>query len=326
MTAAAAAARPWWVGGLTLAFFSMLAYFAWRYAHTIAWQDVQQTLAATPAPTLVAASVMAAISHAIYSSFDLLGRAYTGHRLRAAQVMGITFISYAFSLTLGALVGGVGLRLRLYTRLGLSALTATRVFTFSVVTNWFGFLVLAGTVFALAPPPIGTGLSAPALHGLGLVLLGLAAGYVGLCLRTRQRLVRLFRHAFRLPGPRLVALQLALSCTHWASMGGVLYFLLQTRVDYVTVLGVLLVAAVAGAVTHIPAGLGVLEAVFLALLSDAVPAHVLLAALLAYRAIYYLVPFLLAAALYGVIEARGRVRLRGVARDTQKRPPPHPRH
>lgn len=286
MTAAAAAARPWWVGGLTLAFFSVLAYFAWRYAHTIAWQDVQQTLAATPAPTLVAASVMAAISHAIYSSFDLLGRAYTGHRLRAA------------------LVGGVGLRLRLYTRLGLSALTATRVFTFSVVTNWFGFLVLAGTVFALAPPPIGTGLSAPALRGLGLVMLGLAGGYAGLCLHTRQRLVRLFRHAFRLPGPRLVALQLALSCTHWASMGGVLYFLLQTRVDYVTVLGVLLVAAVAGVLTHIPAGLGVLEAVFLTLLSDAVPAPVLVAALLAYRAIYYLVPFALAAALYGVIEAR----------------------
>jgi hypothetical protein len=44
------------------------------------------------------------------------------------------------------------------------------------------------------------------------------------------------------------------------------------------VLGVLLVAAVAGAITHIPAGLGVLEAVFLALLSDAVPAHVLLGA------------------------------------------------
>jgi hypothetical protein len=40
MTAAAAAARPWWVGGLTLAFFSVLAYFAWRYAHTLAWHDV----------------------------------------------------------------------------------------------------------------------------------------------------------------------------------------------------------------------------------------------------------------------------------------------
>ncbi len=323
---AAVMARPGWVSALTLVFFSALAYFAWRYAHTLAWQDVWQALAATPTPALVAASGMAALSHAIYSSFDLLGRAYTGHRLRTMQVLGITFISYAFNLTLGALVGGVALRLRLYTRLGLSALTATRVFTFSIVTNWFGFLVLAGAVFALTPPPVGTGLSGPALRALGLGLLLIACGYAALCLRARRRRLRLFRHAFRLPGPHLVALQLALSCAHWASMGAVLYALLQTRVDYVTVLGVLLVAAVAGVLTHIPAGLGVLEAVFLTLLSDAVSAPVLLAALLAYRAIYYLAPFILAAVLYLGLETRGRVRLTRAARDTRAPPPPRPRH
>lgn len=301
---ATASARPRWVGGLTVVFFAVLAYFGWRYAHTIDWQNVQQALTATPAPALLAAGVMTAISHAIYSSFDLLGRAYTRHRLRAVQVLGITFISYAFNLTLGSLLGGIALRLRLYTRLGLSALTVTRVFIFSIVTNWFGFLVLAGAVFALAPPPVGTGLSGPALRALGLGLLMLAGSYAVLCLRTRRRRLRLFRHAYRLPGPRLVALQLALSCAHWASTGGVLYILLQAQVDYLSVLGVLLIAAVAGVLTHIPAGLGVLEAVFLTLLSDAVPSHVLLAALLAYRAIYYLVPFILAAALYGAIEAR----------------------
>lgn len=301
---AAAAARPWWVGGLTGVFFCVLAYFGWRYAHTIAWQDVQQALTATPAPALFAAGAMAALSHAIYSSFDLLGRAYTGHPLRAAQVVGITFISFAFNLTLGSLVGGIALRLRMYTRLGLSALTAMRVFTLSVVTNWVGFLAVAGGLFTLAPPPIGTGVPGLALRALGLGLLALASAYVALCVLARRRRLRLFRHSFQWPAPRLAALQLVLSSAHWASMGGVLYLLLQARLDYRLVLGVLLVAAVAGVLTHIPAGLGVLEAVFLTLLSDAVPAPVLVAALLAYRAIYYLVPFALAAALYGVIEAR----------------------
>ena len=102
---ATASARPRWVGGLTVVFFAVLAYFGWRYAHTIDWQNVQQALTATPAPALLAAGVMTAISHAIYSSFDLLGRAYTRHRLRAVQVLGITFISYAFNLTLGSLLG-----------------------------------------------------------------------------------------------------------------------------------------------------------------------------------------------------------------------------
>jgi uncharacterized membrane protein YbhN (UPF0104 family) len=200
------------VSGLTLAFFAVLIYLAWRYARTIAWQDVQQALADTPTPALLAASVMAAISHAIYSCFDLLGRAYTRHRLRAVQVLGITFISYAFNLTLGSLVGGIGMRLRLYTRLGLSALTVTRVFIFSIVTNWFGFLVLAGAVFALAPPPVGTDWSSPALRALGLGLLTLAGGYAAVCLRTRQRrrLLRLFRN-WRCPAPTGPAR--GLSCT-----------------------------------------------------------------------------------------------------------------
>ncbi|MFG5409540.1 hypothetical protein ABXN37_17445 [Piscinibacter sakaiensis] len=69
-------------------------------------------------------------------------------------------------------------------------------------------------------------------------------------------------------------------------------------------LGALLVAAVAGVLTHVPAGLGVLEAVFVALLGGTVPPATLVAALLLYRAFYYLAPLLLAAVVYLVLEAR----------------------
>ena len=93
-------------------------------------------------------------------------------------------------------------------------------------------------------------------------------------------------------------------------IGGVVWVLLQHRVDYPNVLGVLLVAAVAGVITHVPAGLGVLEAVFVALLSHRVPQAELLAALLAYRAIYYLLPLALALALFVKLEV-GAKRLRG---------------
>ena len=102
-----AAARPWLVRALTLAFVALLIFLGVRYAHTIVWQDVAHALADTPAPTLIAASALAATSHAIYSSFDLIGRAYTGHRLRAAQVLRTTFTSYAFNLNLGSLVGAL---------------------------------------------------------------------------------------------------------------------------------------------------------------------------------------------------------------------------
>ena len=55
-----------------------------------------------------------------------------------------------------------------------------------------------------------------------------------------------------------------------------------------------------------PGGLGVLETVFVALLSYRVPQGQLLAALLAYRGIYYLLPLILATIAYGVTEMQAR--------------------
>ena len=52
--------------------------------------------------------------------------------------------------------------------------------------------------------------------------------------------------------------------------------------------------AIAGVITHVPAGLGVLEAVFIALLSHQLGRNELLAALILYRFLYYLAPLLLA--------------------------------
>jgi uncharacterized membrane protein YbhN (UPF0104 family) len=85
-----------------------------------------------------------------------------------------------------------------------------------------------------------------------------------------------------------------------------MYILLDARVAFPVVVEVLLVAAIAGVITHVPAGLGVLEAVFLALLSHQVPKNELLGALLMYRAIYYLAPLAIATALYLLVEARAK--------------------
>ncbi len=299
-------ARAWGLRALTAVFFGVLAWFIVRHARTIAWQDVGRALTTTPAALLAGAGLLAAASHATYSAFDLVGRAYTGHRLRAAQVMRVTFISYAFNLNLGSLVGGIALRLRLYARLGLSTLTISRVVGLSIVSNWLGYLVLAGLVFSFTPPqpPPGWALSDVGLRLLGPVLLALAAAYAGVCLFAQRRRLRWHRRVIRLPSPAIVGMQLALSCTNWALMGALMHLLLRGQLPYPQVLAVLLVAAIAGVVAHVPAGLGVLEAVFVAFLSHRVPEPQLLAALLSYRAVYYLGPLGLAAVLYLAQEAR----------------------
>jgi uncharacterized membrane protein YbhN (UPF0104 family) len=132
-------------------FFAAVLALIVQQARTIDWNEVLDALRAIPGPALLAAAALAACSHLLYSTFDLLGRRMTGHRLGTRIVMRVTFISYAFNLNLGALVGGVAFRYRLYSRLGLDNLTITRVLGFSMLTNWLGYVVLAGAVFCFFP-------------------------------------------------------------------------------------------------------------------------------------------------------------------------------
>ena len=301
--------RPWWPWikrGLTLAFFGIVAVFVVRHARNVDWAEVWASITHTPFGVLAGAVALAACSHLLYSCFDLLGRRYTGHGLPVAKVMQVNFISYAFNLNLGSLVGGVAFRYRLYSRLGLDNPTITRVIGVSMLTNWLGYLLLAGAVFAVAPlalPPQWK-MDSDGQRWLGLAMLVLGMVYLGFCAFGRQRSLVIRGHELLLPRPRMAALQVLMSCANWLVMGGIIFVLLQGKVIYATVLSVLLVAAVAGVITHVPAGLGVLEGVFVALLSHQVPEGPLLGALLTYRAIYYLGPMLLAGGLYLLAETR----------------------
>ncbi|MDP9601642.1 UNVERIFIED_ORG: uncharacterized membrane protein YbhN (UPF0104 family) [Variovorax paradoxus] len=299
---------PWARRAAVWGFFALIAWLLVRQARTIEWEDVLDAIRALPATALLAAAALAACSFALYSTYDLLGRHLTRHRLGTGTVMGVTFISYAFNLNLGSLVGGVAFRYRLYSRLGLANDTITRVLGFSMLTNWLGYLVVAGAAFCFWPMtlPPDWKIDSEGLRILGAVLLMVALAYLVLCATSRGRAWRVRGHELRVPGLAMALLQLAMSCTNWSLMGGVIWFLLQGQVEYTQVLAVLLVAAVAGVVTHVPAGLGVLEAVFVALLSHEVPQAQLLGALLAYRGLYYLLPLGVATLGYLVTEARAR--------------------
>ena len=301
--------RAWWPWAkrlLTLAFFGAVAYLLFTQARTIDWDEVLSAIRRRSAGGLMTALAFGAGSYALYSCFDLLGRHVTGHRLSAVRVMTVNFVSYAFNLNMGALVGGVAFRYRLYSRFGLDTVTTTRVVAMSMLTNWLGYLVLAGLAFLWAPPspPPAWKLDMGGLQVLGAALLAAAACYLLLCAFSRRRVWTVRGHEIELPSLRLALLQLAMSCVNWLLIAATVYTLLEQKIGFSTVLAVLLVAAVAGVITHVPAGLGVLEAVFVVLLSHQLPRSELLAALLAYRGIYYLLPLAVATVVYLALELR----------------------
>ncbi|MDS1141475.1 lysylphosphatidylglycerol synthase domain-containing protein [Pusillimonas sp. SM2304] len=273
----------------------------------VEWSEVLAAIRQLPAMALAIAALITLASYLLYSCFDLLGKRYTHHGLAWWRSMMVGFISYAFTMNMGAPVGGIGLRMRLYTKQGLAPGVVLRVMGFSIATNWMGYVLLAGTVFALGkmPLPADWELGNGALRLIGAAMVLAVVAYVLLCAFSRTRSWTVRGHDIKLPSLRLALLQLTVSMLNWALMGAVVYVLLQQKVDYPLVLGTLLISAVAGVITHIPGGLGVLEGVFVALLaSSSLPRFEILGAILVYRAVYYLAPLLLAGAWYLAAEAK----------------------
>ena len=300
-------ARPkllWAKRTLTLTLFILVPVLLFMLVKNLEWQEVESALQSYDATTLALAIGICFASYLVYSSFDLLGRLYTRHKLPVRQVLPVVFVCYAFNLNLTAWVGGIALRYRLYSRLGLNVPTITKIFSLSLITNWLGYTLLAGVIFSLGfiqlPPSWSIGASS--LRVIGIVLLLTTLAYLFACRLSTRRVWHIRGQTLTLPSLRLASIQALLGALNWSLMALLIFVLLPEQAFYPSVLGVLLISSIAGVVTHIPAGLGVLEAVFIALLHHHIAKGSLLAALIGYRAIYFLLPLAIACLVYLVLE------------------------
>lgn len=303
--------RRWWPAirrTATVAFFVLVVSMLVAEARKLDWPAVFAAMRAYDTGVIVAAAALTVASHAIYGCFDLLARTHTGHRLPRSMAFFIATTSYAFNLNLGGMVGGVGFRYRLYSRAGLCPGLVTQIIGFSVITNWLGYVLVSGVIFALHAPNVpwrwGLGPTTMRVLGAALVLIALAWLVACACLRDRRWQLRGVR--IRLPRAGIALAQMFVAAANWLLVAAVLDVFLPPGLDFGAVLTVYLVAAVAAGLVHIPAGLGVLEAIFVLSLGDQVAKTELLAALLSFRAVYYLGPLALAVITFLGFEATTR--------------------
>ena len=136
----------------------------------------------------------------------------------------------------------------------------------------------------------------------GGLLLAAVAAYLWLAC-TRHEPLRFRRFEIPVPKPRVAFAQLGVACADLLCAASVLYVLLpqHAALSFGAFAGIYLIAIAAGVISNVPGGIGVFEAVLLLLLRS-VPEVRLLGALVAYRAIYYFVPFVAALALLGAHE------------------------
>lgn len=210
-----------------------------------------------------------------------------------------SFVTYALSHNIGASVLSGGMvRLRAYTAKGLSAAEVAVLVALCSFTFVYGTIMLIGFVLLVEPEILGPMVDAfgwrdiglGATRGVGAALLILCALYA---LGSWRHFPPLKIWGFELVYPRMpvVARQLVAAPLELIGAAGIIYFALppDANVSFMVVLGAFLLSFSAGLLSQVPGGVGVMEAVFLAILPDVAPTAVF-AALLVWRLFYLILP------------------------------------
>ena len=273
----------------------------------VRWPALIGDVFATPWPRLLLALALTAVNYAVLTGYDLLAFAWIGSPLPRRRIAGAAFVAYGISHTVGfAALSGASVRYRFYSRWGVSAEDMARIVVGYSVTFWIGLLALGGASLAFAPLPPGTVVPSLLLRTAGWLLVAAVAGYLAVA-ATRRAPLRLGRFRVALPRLRLAVLQLALSIADWTLAGTILYLLLPPDgPPFPAFLGAFLAAILLGMASHVPGGVGVFEGLMVIWLRPWTPAAALLPAFVVYRAIYYLLPFVIALVALVADEARQR--------------------
>ena len=294
-----------WIGA---AAFALAAFLIWRALHRYSLHAIAESLSVISVRQLVLGALFTAASFLCLTGFDALAVRYTGREVPYRRIALASFTSLSIGHTLGfAAFSSGAVRYRLYSSWGLSAGDVGRIIVFCGVTVGLGLATLGGSVLLVRHRLIAElfGASPGAMLGLGLVLLTLVVLYLALA-ACRRRPIRI--RYFELPVPPLtLALgQVMVGTLDPLLVSAVLHQMLtaSAHIGYLAVAMCYVAANVAAIVSHVPGGLGVIEAVILSL----VPGANVIGALLAFRAVYYLVPFVLGSLTFGVTELLRRQR------------------
>ena len=293
----------------SLLIFAFALYVLVQTVASVNLGDLRRAVAATSAEQIAAAAALTAVSYLALTGYDALALRQIGAQVRYRTTALASFTSYAISFTLGfPLITAGAVRYWVYSQAGLSAGRVASLTIIAGLTFWLGmaFVVGVGLVFRAEALADINQLKVSLNLLIGAGVLGAIGAYV-VWVGVRRRRVRVQGFRLRLPGAGVTLAQMTLGVVDLCGAAGALYVLLppSSTPDFTTFSATYVFACLLGIISHAPGGIGVFEATMLKAL-NAPNYAALLAALLLFRAIYYLAPFVLALALLGANEAMRR--------------------
>jgi uncharacterized membrane protein YbhN (UPF0104 family) len=302
---------------LSLTIIVVATVVLYRILREIDFEELIDAIEATDWRALLFAGLFVAAGYLTLTFYDLfalrtIGRAEVPYRVAALS----GFTSYAVGHNVGASVfSGGAVRYRIYSGWGLSVIEVTKICFIAGLTFWLGNATVLGLGVLYSPQ------AARALDQLPLwtnrllafVILVMLAAYVA-WVWVKPRVIGREGWQVTLPGGPLTLLQIAIGIIDLACCAAAMYMLVpdEPNLGFVTVAVIFVAATLLGFASHAPGGLGVFDAAMLVALWQ-FDKEDLLAGLLLFRLLYYIVPFVLSLAVLGAREillSRGMLRLR----------------
>lgn len=300
---------------ISLSIISIAAVVLYHKLHNINVGKVLTAMATVEYSDVLIAALFVAGAYFTLTFYDLFAVRTIGRKdvpYRVAALAGFT--SYAVGHNVGASVfTGGAVRYRVYSAWGLSGIDVAKVCFLAGLTFWLGNAAVLGLGVAYHPEAASSIDQLPPwlnrAVAIGVILVLFA--YVAWVWSGPRRVGR-GNWTVALPGGPLTLLQIMIGIVDLGFCALAMYILVpdEPHVGFVIVAVIFVSATLLGFASHSPGGLGVFDAAMLVGLFQ-FDKEELLAGMLLFRILYYLVPFVISVILLTLREIILSVRSRG---------------
>ena len=293
---------------LPLVWLSIAGIAAWvlvQRIEKIDFDQVLQHLSEVPTPIVIAALLCSAGVYASVGLYEGIGvRLASGRDLRL-QAFRTAVIANPLGRAIGvALVSGGALRYRMYAPEGLTIRQVGAIIVLVAMPYAFGVGWLIDLSLLLHLDDASRAFQLPLAVVAAFGVLGLAkdVGWLAF-VAWRRDPITIGGQALRLPSLRDALVQIGFGLAQISLMTTILYLFMppELSMTWPAFVAIYCLAFVAGQLSNVPAGLGVLEAALFLMLPQ-IPPGKLVGAVLAYRAVYEVIPLLCALVLLLIYE------------------------
>lgn len=288
---------------VSLTIIAVAFWVLYHILHDIDVDEVVGAIRATSLRDILFAALFVAAGYFTLTFYDLFALRTIGRYdvpYRAAALAAFTSYSVGHNVGASVFTGGA-VRYRIYSAWGLDAGEVAKICFIAGLTFWLGNATVLGLGIAYAPEAASAINQLPPWLNrvIAILTLMVLTSYV-IWVWRRPRTIGRGQWQITLPGGPLTLLQIVIGIVDLAFCALAMYMLVpsEPHVSFISLAVIFVSATLLGFASHSPGGLGVFDAAMLVALWQ-FDKEDLLAGLLLFRLLYYIVPFVLSLAILG---------------------------